>query len=126
MSKSNSNNNSSNSYAKEFEEWLNSEGSSRYIKLKRDMPTAVRLKSGVPERMEYKKLSEDGKLVAVAIYKATTPDEPTSEKEFSVSSKRLARQLRSQTERGFREFEITKRGEGMHTEYEVIPKLPST
>jgi hypothetical protein len=48
--------------------------------------------------------------VYIAVYMVTTPAEPDIEKEWTVTSKRLALQIKSYFERGFRELEITKHG----------------
>lgn len=51
-------------------------------------------------------------LVDIAVYMVTTSAEPDiGKEEWTVTSKRLALQIKSYFERGFREFGITKHGE---------------
>jgi hypothetical protein len=53
----------------------------------------------------------------------TTPAEPDIGKEWTVTSKRLALQIKSYFERGFRELEITKHGEKEKTYYNIVPNI---
>jgi hypothetical protein len=61
--------------------------------------------------------------VDIAVYMVRTPAEPDIEKEWTVTSKRLALQIKSYFERGFRELEITKNGEKEKTYYNIVPNI---
>ena len=109
------------SYAKDFDDWANSAGSAKWIRLQSEQPTILRFKSGLPSEMRKKEFGKGP--VDIAVYMVTTPAEPEIEKEWTVTSKRLALQIKSYFERGFRELEMTKHGQKEKTYYNIVPNI---
>ena len=86
-----------------------------------EQPTILRFKSGLPSEMRKKDFGKGP--VDIAVYMVTTSAEPDIGKEWTVTPKRLALQIKSYFERGFRELEITKHGEKEKTYYNIVPTI---
>ncbi len=56
------------SYAKEFDDWVNSAGSAKWIRLQSEQPTILRLKSGLPSEMRKKDFGKGPVNIAVYIW----------------------------------------------------------
>ena len=89
-------NNKDVSYATDFDQWIEEKPKRQYIRLKQVGESAIiRFPSGRPYSS---KMSDFNGTVnppkAVFTYKVTTPDAPNEQKDFDVTSKRLARDIK--------------------------------
>jgi len=110
------------SYAPEFDAWVNEKPRGNFVKLKPGEPKIISFKSGKPNEMLMSNFGDPSKEPKpVARYLVTTPKEeqPNEEKTFDVTSKRLASLIQANYERGFTELEITKQNT-TPTFYQVI------
>jgi len=112
------------SYAPDFNEWLKEKPKRSYIRLKSaGGSVTLRFKSGRPERSRMDDFKGKApKPVPVYTYVVTTHDKPNEEKDFDVTSKRLAQQIQMYYDKGFPELEITRQDTNP-VSYLVVPNL---
>ena len=106
-------------------DWAAFEGASNYVKIVVGKPKKLTLDRVSQTTADIQEKTADGqptvKKVPVLVFHATMEDSQAVDKEFSVTSKLLAKKLRAFIEKGF-PFTVTinSSGERFEREYEVV------